>query len=173
MCNQSFKKDKFPIKRAKLKGPVVRKNTTDGFIAQKSGKIAPNPLDETEITSFLQLHRQEQALLLNPYFDEPEEFFAWQADDAAEEVRLVPMPGVTEAADYCRAAEKFYGLNRPQLLRLRYATYTTFQLFRRLADEPGISQESRDAVLAEIDKMKQRDHAFAGMVRYFDSHGFG
>ena len=33
---------------------------------------------------------RERPLLINPYFDDPAEYFAWRADDILREVKVTP-----------------------------------------------------------------------------------
>lgn len=169
LCNQAFKKDKFPCKNSRTRGPNIRSNTTDSFIASKVGLITPDPFDAAAIDSFAQLHEQERPLLLNPYIDDPEPFFAWRADDALQEVELIPRPGNPEAADFCQAAVKFYGLNRPQLKIQRYKTFRILRVFRLVLDDPGISPQTRSETRQVIEDMKRPDQRFAAMVRFFDA----
>jgi uncharacterized protein (TIGR02646 family) len=56
LCNQAFKKDKFPRKNAKMTGPAIKSNTTDAFILAKAGSLGPDPFDLAGVTSFAQLH---------------------------------------------------------------------------------------------------------------------
>ena len=90
LCNQRFKRDDFPIQNRKMKAPIIRRNTTDVFIASKAGTIAPNPLNQGEVNDFIRQHKQERPLLLNPYFDDPVEYFAWRADNVLREVEVTP-----------------------------------------------------------------------------------
>ena len=76
ICNQRFKKDAFPTQNRKMRGPIIRRNTTDAFIASKAGTIGPDPLNQDEVNNFVRQHKQERPLLLNPYFDDPAEYLA-------------------------------------------------------------------------------------------------
>ena len=51
ICNQS-KADRFPIQNGKMRGPAIRSNTKDAFIASKAGTIAPDPLNKVEVDEF-------------------------------------------------------------------------------------------------------------------------
>ncbi|ETW94230.1 MAG: hypothetical protein ETSY1_35745, partial [Candidatus Entotheonella factor] len=81
LCNQKFKKDRFPVRHTRMRGPSIRRNTTDAYIESKAGSLAPNPLDLNQVSEFLERHEQERPLLINPYVDEPAAYFAWRADD--------------------------------------------------------------------------------------------
>ena len=128
LCNQRFKKDVFPIQNRKMTAPAIRRNTTDNFIDAKAGTIAPDPLDTDQVNDFIRQHQQERPLLLNPYFDEPTQYFAWRADDVLREVEVTPNSENfqvevivnTENAEVepiAAASIAYYGLNRMELKR--------------------------------------------------------
>lgn len=170
LCNQKFKKAFFPIQNAKMRGPTIRRNTTDAFIESKAGTIAPDPLNEDQVNEFILRHQQERPLLLNPYFDEPAEYFAWQADDVLEEVELIPTPDNPLAEPFVAAAIEHYGLNRKELKVGRWDfIYEPYRLFKRILSNPMISAETRNDIIKTIEKMKAPGAPFAGMIRYFDA----
>lgn len=178
ICNQS-KADHFPIQNGKMRGPAIRSNTTDAFIASKAGTIAPDPLNEVEVDEFIRRHKQERPLLLNPYFDDPAEYFAWRADDVLKEVEVTPNtenfqievvvnsenPDVEPIA---AASIKHYDLNRQRLKNDRYAEYYKYSTFRRTLEDNWISLETRRINTNAIERMKTPGEPFAGMIRYFD-----
>ena len=47
---------------------------------------------EHQLNDFILQHEQERPLLINPYFDEPAEYFAWRADDVLREVEVTANP---------------------------------------------------------------------------------
>jgi len=169
LCNQKYKKAKFPVKNARMRAPTIRKNTTDAYIESKAGTIAPNPLDLAEVNYFIERHREERLLLLNPYYDNPAEFFAWRVDDVLEEVELIPIPGNPDARDFCDAAIEHYGLNRTELKSGRWRRYDTYQTFMVLLDEPKLSAGRKALVRQQIEQMKAQGAPFAGMIQYFDN----
>jgi len=125
LCNQLFKSDKFPRQRgsAKLKPPRVRRDSTENYLMRLAKTISPDPLNMDIVADFEAAHRTEGALLLNPYVDDPAEFFAWDADDNIGEVALIANPNNARARAIVKAAVDVYGLNRSQLLKLRYIFY--------------------------------------------------
>ena len=153
----------------KMRGPLIRRNTTDAFIAQKAGKIAPDPLDDDAVQAFIQQHQQERPLLLNPYFDDPANFFAWEANDVLREVELIPLPTNSEAHKFVNAADNHFGLNRQELKNARYFEYAKFKIFKKLLNNPRVSAVTREDVAQQIEGMKSDRASFAGMIRYFDT----
>jgi hypothetical protein len=169
LCNQKFKKANFPIRNAKMEGPTIQQDTTDADIESQAGMIVPNPLELSQVNEFIELHRQERPLLLNPYFDEPEEFFAWRTDEVLMEVELISLPTNLDAKAFCDAAIAHYGLNRKKLKDYRWDRYDQYRTFRDVLNDPRLSERTRSLVRQQIEKMKAPDAPFAGMIRYFDS----
>lgn len=168
LCNQKYKKAKFPVKNRRLRAPQVRANTTDTFINQKAGTLAPDPLNTHAVQDFIQQHQQERPLLLNPYYDDPVDFYAWDADDTLGEVELIPAN--PEATPFVKAAIQDYGLNRQELRNSRYYYFKIFRTFKVAVNDPGIGDNTRINLSREIEEM-QADHApFAGMIRYFNAN---
>ena len=179
LCNQRFKKDDFPIQNRKMRAPVIRRNTTDNFIAAKAGQIAPDPLDTDQIKTFIRLHQQERPLLLNPYFDDPAEYFAWRVDDVLREVEVTPNSenfqveiivrvDNTEVEPIATASIEHYGLNRMELKNRRYNIYRHYRTYKQMLEYEQISPEIQSQIRHIIEGMKAPRGEFAGMIRYFD-----
>ena len=156
-----------------MKAPRIRSNTTDEFILNKAGKCGPDPLNldnsdngAVSVEDFITLHQLELPLLLNPYWDNPADFFAWKVDDTIEEVEIAPLNDDVEKV--CDAAEDGFGLNRKELRDLRYRKYSTYRTFKNLIDSGELSQNLLEDVQKQIDSMKTDKALFAGMIRYFD-----
>lgn len=168
ICNQVYKSDNFPVTGlARLRAPVVLATLTDAKLQQLAGSLSPDPLTDTggySLAQYEQAHRQEQALLLNPYFDDPAQYFAYEADDVTEEVTLVPVTAQCQA--HVRAAEEYYGLNRVELKSFRYKMYKTFQMLQ-LAAHKMPDPQIRVAIQQRVQAMQADDFLFAGMNRYF------
>jgi hypothetical protein len=167
ICNQVYKSDNFPVGAARLAGPTVAAALTDADLQQLAGSFSPDPLTDTSSyprAQYAQAHQQEQALLLNPYADDPTRYFAYKADDVTEEVTLVPAAPRYRA--HVQAAEDYYGLNRVELKNQRYKLYKTFQILQRAANSvPDI--QLRADVEQRLQAMQADDYLFAGMNRYF------
>ena len=180
ICNQKFKRDAFPIQNRKIRGPVIRRNTTDAFIASKAGTIGPDPLNQDEVNDFIRQHKQERPLLLNPYFDDPAEYFAWRADDVLKEVEVTPNsenfqveviintenPEIEAIAE---ASIEHYGLNRQALRNGRYKTYDTYRIFKATLENDQLPSETQSQIRNTIEGMKTLGEPFSGMIRYFDA----
>lgn len=179
ICNQRFKKDLFPIQHQRMQSPTITRNTTDGFIAIQAGTIAPDPLNQWGVDNFIYLHQQERPLLLNPYLDEPSDYFAWRADDVLREVEITSDPETlqveiivqsenSESESIATTSIEFYGLNRKELKSRRYEIYKYYDTYRRILEGERISLETRQHIEDMIEEMKAPDASFSGMIRYFD-----
>ena len=179
ICNQRFKKDLFPIQNQRMRSPTITRNTTSGFIAVQAGTIAPDPLNLWQVDNFICLHQQERPLLLNPYFDEPSDYFAWRADDVPREVEIINdtenlqveiivQSESSEIESIATASIEFYGLNRKELKGRRYEVYKYYDTYRRILEDDQISLETRQRTEDMIEKMKAPGASFSGMIRYFD-----
>lgn len=181
ICNQRFKKDSFPIQGQKMRGPIVRRDTTDAFIASKAGTIGPDPLNQDEVNDFIYQYKQERPRLLNPYFDDPAEYFAWRADDVLREVEVTPNSENFQVAviikntenpeveSIAEASIQHYGLNRMELKSQRYDLYHSYSVFRMALENDTPSPEVRNEIRNAIERMKAPGAPFAGMIQYFDA----
>jgi uncharacterized protein (TIGR02646 family) len=169
ICNQTYKGDNFPIVANKYPEPSIGSATTDENINQLAGNISPDPIDialNYTLQKYLDEHRAERAYLINPYFDDPTVYFAYEADDVTEEVKIIPAN--PNFANHVRSAEDFYGINRIELKNARYAVFTKFRAFK-LAYPVLTDATIRREVRNQIDNMLSDKHLFTGMNRYFDN----
>ena len=180
ICNQRFKKDDFPIQNRRMQNPTITRNTTDNSIAVQAGTIAPDPLNQWQVDNFICLHQQERPLLLNPYFDDPSNYFAWRADDVLREVEItsdlenlqveiIVQSESSEIESIATASIEFYGLNRKELKGRRYEVYKHYDTYRQALEDERISQVNRQRIEDMIEKMKASGASFSGMIRYFDN----
>lgn len=173
LCNQAFKKDKFPLDNPRKiqGGPVLRKNYTDKEINKLAPVINPDPLEEPQGMAhrdFLGLHSGEGALLVNPYYDDPEEIFEYQANDVLKEVEIKVKPGVVNAQKIQKAIVDDYGLNRLELKQLRYEWYDLYFTHKLVLKENAVSSNLKDRANLKIGDLKKNNSPFAGMIRYFE-----
>lgn len=170
LCNQKYKKAKFPTKNTKLKAPAsIRSNSTDSFIESKKGNLTPDSLDPASVTSFNDKHAEEWPYVVNPYVDDPADWFAWEADEVTERVKLIPASSSQDAKSVVKAAEDDLGLNRDELQDLRFFHYSLFKAFKLTLADPGISAATKTRTEREIQRMLAEKAPFAGMTRYFDA----
>jgi hypothetical protein len=172
ICNQTYKSSNFPVAGSKLTGPAVLADMDDATLNTLAGMISPDPFDINNgftIAQFTQLHSQEQSLILNPYFDNPVNYFGWGFDDVKKEVTLVPVNDNPFTKNVVDACIEYYGLNRIELRDLRYNEFDKYRVFRRVIEEQAGTAALRADVQRQINKMKSDQAMFSGMIRYFDS----
>lgn len=170
LCNQAYKKAKFPIAGTRMKCPVtVRKNSRAEYLATRDHMLTPDSLNNADVTLFETAHQQERPFIPNPYVEDPAIWFAWKADDTLRRVTLVAAPGVANSQRFVDAAERNLGLNRLELQEQRYLEYEKFRTFKLVLKEARNTQATL-AVVGEVMKEMMADGAaFAGMLRFFDS----
>jgi hypothetical protein len=168
ICNQVYKSDNFPVSGTIYPAPAITAAITDATIDSMCGKISPDPVDvlqDYKLGDYLAAHRAEQALLLNPYFDDPAQFIAYQFDETKQEVAIIPVDD--PAKPYIKAMEDYYGINRIELKNLRYRVFTKFRILKKsypVMPDQGLKAE----IKAQLDDMLSPRYTFAGMNRYFD-----
>jgi Pyruvate/2-oxoacid:ferredoxin oxidoreductase delta subunit len=171
ICNQSYKSDNFPIFGTKWPQPSVIATTVINDIL--CSNLGPDPLTTTEglaIAKYKTLHTAEKPGLPDPYFDDPEKFFAWEADDTLREVKIISKTNGAVNKRRLKAVEDYFGLNRNELKRERYGVYKAFRRFKTLAASPSLTVAERKEVRDQMDEMKLANSPYAAMCRYFDAN---
>lgn len=169
ICNQTFKSDNFPAAPNLFPGPVVVGGSTDIQIQQLAGNISPDPIDILQhytLQQFIDQHTAEDAHLINPYFDDPTTYFAYKSDDVTEEVKIIP--ALPQFEKNVKAAEDFYGINRPELKSIRYSVFSKFRAFKMAFTALPVGPVKSE-VKKQIKDMLSDKYLFAGMNKYFDS----
>jgi hypothetical protein len=175
ICNQVHKGDEFPIHATSgaWTGPALPEPPAPGALATLAEMLTPDALDLTAghaLADFLVAAGQEKAGLIDPYVTDPDPLFKWVADDVLKVVKVAAASDLVAAKRAFEGAEASYGLNREELKRNRWKTYTDFVVlkdslnaFAAAGIEPALQQRIRDQIRA----MTQVDAPYAGMVRYF------
>lgn len=170
-CNQLFKSDNFPILSSKMKSPSVTSKTPDAQLEKLAPLINPDPLDEIKgmkWKEFAKRHKSEKAFLINPYYEDPETLIGYIADDNIKEVELLVLEGVKNRDRIQDALDNFYGLNRLVLKQFRWQIYYSYMVHKETLQDPGISTATKKLNEDAINYMKSDEHAYAGMIRFFD-----
>lgn len=166
ICNQAFKSNKFPVHGTLWTGPHVTAGMSDQDLKDMVDDLWPDALDANGLAAFTTQHVNENANLVNPYFDDPDIYFKYIANADKLEVRLAPT-GHPDAARKVKAAEADYGLNRFELRIERYRIFEQFSL--AWAIRHGQQLNATGIALADqlIDTFQRSNADFAGMCRYF------
>jgi hypothetical protein len=172
ICNQVHKGDEFPIHATSgvWTGPALPAPAKFATLAET---LIPDALDLTAghaLADFLVAAGKEKAGLVDPYVTDPDPLFKWVANDVLKIVELAPASNKVAATRAFAGAEAAYGLNREELKRTRWKTYTDFVVMKDALKaleaarlEPALQQRVRD----QIKSMTLVDAPYAGMVRYF------
>jgi len=172
ICNQKYKKDFFdsdPAAPAML-GPEILKGMTDAELTALAATLTVDPVDDAggmPLQTFRDLHKAEKALILNPYYDNPEEFLAYQPILPNQEILVVPLK--PEDKPIVKACEKLYGVNRKELKKHSFQWYANYMPFRHTLSAlvPGtpVWQMNKN----RLDEMTEGFSPYTGMVRYLDT----
>ncbi len=171
-CNQEYKKDFFELedKTKQLKGIRITKTMKDAALEGLASSLTVDPVDDSQgkpLADFEKETKGEKSLLVNPYFDQPNEFFAYHPILETREVLIVPTKD--KYAPVVKACEDLFGLNRKELKDLRFQWYAIYMTFRHTLEDAGISANTHQMTQNRIDEMLLDDAAYAGMTRYFHS----
>jgi hypothetical protein len=161
ICNHSFKGNAFPIS-----GDLL----TPGDLSDPA-RLTPDPLREKDGLPYADFHAAcdaEQAHLPDPYRQDPAEHFAWLPDEVTKTVRIIARS--PEHNHTLEAAEKVLGLNRAELMGLRWVVYEDLDTFREVLGELPPASAAARKVRQRILAMMEPSGEFAGMVRYFVRH---
>lgn len=164
ICN-GFKSDQFPLLGNQLSAPNIPNNPTDTELRTISQGMTPNPLDDAELAQFDQACLDEQAVLPNPYQEDPWALFKWEAIEGLEEVNITHRTNADKP--FVEPTIEILRLNRDALRAQRYQTYVLLKAFKELfeittGDAQGIAENS-------LKKMMAADREYCGMARYFIS----
>lgn len=167
ICNQSFKSNHFPINGAMLPAPAmpVVKPALPALPALIA-LICPDP-GVTDDMAVSALFGTEDAHFVNPYIQDPELIFAWEANEITKEVRMTHANSTPQALNAFNAAETYLGINRQELLSLRWKSYTTLEMFVKISQTVALAAPTAQMLQDQILKFASPEHSFSGMHRYF------
>ena len=167
-CNQEAKNDEFPFGGAMAPDPVkVTAASTPAELAAAVGKLTPDSSDAAACqTHWETLFRTEKPDLIDPYNEEPEKYFAYEADDDKALVKVIARSQNASVKRRVEACVRLYGLNREELCELRYEYYEALAASRDALAEP-LSVAGRARILRSLKRRAARKGQFAGMCRYF------
>lgn len=172
LCNQRFKSDEFLVRNAdqQLKGPTIRANSSDAFLEGLAGKLTVDPIAEAEGFAYADFEDElnsEWALLVHPYYEDPSEYYAYKPILENQEVHVVPAKRIYR--DVVDAADALFGINRTELLNLRFQWYCLYMTYRHTLNDANISPNTRRMNQQRLDDMISGRMAYTGMVRYFQT----
>ena len=170
LCNQMYKKATFRVPREdrRWRGPEVPTPTEEVAAREHARLMTPDPRDRATggmpFDEFLRATLKEKPFLVDPYVEDPEELYGWDADPVLKEVRITARTNRIRATRAIRAAEEDLGLNREELRRRRWENY---EILRTLADVVERFPAAKTAAAAQIRVMMAPGREYAAMARYF------
>jgi hypothetical protein len=172
VCNQEYKKDHFKLSDPTriLPGPPVTAGMTDTDLEALAPFINPDPVTDSAGMPFNDFEREilgETALLIHPYHQNPAEYFAYEPILETQEVVVVPVKPAY--ANMVKAAENFYGINRKELMDLRFQVYATYMTYRHILNAGSLPEPIKTMCTNRLHEMAADHAAYAGMVRYYDT----
>lgn len=171
ICNQQYKGDEFEIGNPdnQMQEPGVAPDQTDDELLDMAPYITVDPVKDEDglpLEEFTAQINAEYALLIHPYFDDPEEYLTYKPDLTTKAVEVVARkPTYESIKDAC---ERMFGINRLELRDRRFAIYCFYMTYRYTLTDPGISAATRQMTENRLQEMRSAFGEYAGMVRYFD-----
>lgn len=173
LCNQTWKGAQWEFDGPEVPRPAVlvppaQMPAGDDARDRIATQMTPDPLHEAQgrpWDAFWQELRAERARLLHPYDDDPTPFFAWKEDLVQRHVKLVAADASERARQIVSASERLLGLNRPELMLLRYGHFKDAASAARAlkSTDPDMVADGRERAVA----MTADSAAYAGMVRWY------
>jgi hypothetical protein len=140
--------------------------TEPAELARLAAAFCPDPAVSNDETLGRWL-AAERADLLDPYLDDPERHFAWKVIAETQEVWLIARGTTMRARRAVKAAETVLGLNRTELLRLRWNDYDELETLALALQEGRFSDTDKLKLLTRLRRHAGSDRPFAGMRRFF------
>ncbi|MEO8111053.1 MAG: hypothetical protein ABI594_13505 [Ginsengibacter sp.] len=172
LCNQKFKSDGFLLRDTtkQLKGINITPAMTDAHLKTLAARLTVDPIKEIEGMAYQDFENElmsEWALLVHPYYEDPAEYYGYKPILETREVHVVPTKN--EYKDVVDAADTLFGINRLELLDLRFQWYCLYMTCRHTLADNGISANTRIMNKKRLDDMLTGYEAYTGMVRYFET----
>ena len=173
ICNEVFKGDEFPIHSTTgaWTGPTLPAAANAAALAALAGTLTPDGVNTTlGHAEFATATKKELAGLVDPYVIDPDPLFKWVADDALKEVEIRAASSKVAAKRAFAAVDKYYGLNREELKRWRWKTYSTLATFKdslQALAAANVNPALQTQIRNQIQAMTQLDAPYAGVVGYF------
>lgn len=170
ICNQTYKSNHFPRSGPVQRGPRILSTTPDSRLETLKASLTPDPVAITEGYTLAAFHAKcdkEQPDLLDPYHHDPASLIAFEAREVEQEVWVVPVDNDARSQVVVQAMHTYYGLNRQELLKLRWPIYKMVRDLRDDYLDPQAGQQMKDRKRGSLHEAMAAESMFAGMIRYF------
>ena len=140
LCNQRYKRAKFRVARddRRWRRPGTPVPADEPARRDYARLMTPDPIDRhaggMPFDEFVGAAAREKPYLVDPYMEDPEELYKWEADPVLKEVRIAARTKRVRAVRALSAAEEDLGLNREELRRRRWHTYEMLMTLLRAAE---------------------------------------
>lgn len=170
ICNQMYKSDNFSIVNAVMTGPAVKTTHTDAQLKAMAASITPDPFKDADgmpLADLIDAMKSEFALLIDPYIEDPAEYLAYEPVLATKEMVVIP----TKAAytNVVKACEDFFGINRQELLDLRFQHYCTYMTYKHTLATPALPVQIIGMLNNRLKELQADGSQYAGMIRYLET----
>lgn len=172
ICNQTYKNAKFRIARddRRWQAPMIPCRSDTSALREYARLMTPDPLGRKAgglpMEEFLRKVRKEEPFLVDPYVEDPERLYKWEADRYLKEVCVAARTNHIRATRAMAAAEEDLGLNREELRRRRWEIYEILETLACVYVKNERHPE-KTKVAETIRAMMDAGREYAGMVRYF------
>ncbi len=169
ICNQLYKSDNFAIAKATMKGPTIKSTDTDTQLAAIAAKITTDPVNDSEgmpIAKLVKAMKAESALLIDPYIQDPAEYLGYQPILANKEIFVVATKPKYD--NVVKACEDFFGINRKELLDLRFQHYCTYMTYKHVLTLSNLPVSIVKMISNRIKELTMDGMQYAGMIRYLE-----
>lgn len=114
ICNQKYKKDEFKLTNDALRqpSPTISAAMTDAELQALAPKLTVDPVNDPadlDLRKFISDYQAEESLIINPYFDDPSVYLAYQPILASKEIVVVPAK--VKYKKVIQACKDLFGLN--------------------------------------------------------------
>lgn len=170
VCNQMYKSDNFAIVNSAMKGPNVLATDTDAQLLALAPSITPDSLNDAEgmpMADFIDAMEREFALLIDPYIEDPAQYLAYKPILANKEVLVVPTD--TAYKNIIDACEDFFGINRQELMDLRFQHYCTYMTYKHTLTLQNLPVQFKNMIIHRLNELQKDGSQYAGMVRYLET----
>ena len=171
ICNQSYKKNVFRVVRddRRWRAPAIPDPADVPALRELARMMTPDPVERAAggmpFDDFVRESRREKPFLVDPYLEDPEELYRWEADYTLREVRIAARTNRVRSVRAMIAADEDLGLNREELRRRRWITYDHLRTLAHIVELLPEGSPKETKIKENIREMMNAERDYAGMVR--------
>jgi len=171
ICNQQFKKALFEVRNSPQKIRISKTSSTVS-LRKKAKEICPDPTSPDYVqqyTKFRKKHFDERPLLLDPYFDDPVDYFKYVIRDDTREVWIDTLYNNNQKkSEIVFYTIRTLGLDRDDLNKNRYNVLERYRIFRELYSTIDIDPRYKKLAEIGLRQLLSQDAEYAAMIDYFN-----